>query len=242
MSNEADQNAPTVRTPPYVAYKTFLTLIDDLAEHGVPPIIDRSVLKRFSGGVGSQLLMTLKSLGLAFDDNKPHKNLAHLVQFKGQPEFKEVMRGALDYGYPFLKSLDLMTATPGMFADAFKVTGAKEDVLRKCRRFYLAAALDNGVQLGPRILGAGAGARAPRTANGGAASTAQKRPYNKGPKPTRSDPSNNNNRVSPDQTVQQQLLSKFPQFDPSWPDELKKSWFAGFKDLMAAAGTKTGDG
>lgn len=36
------------------------------------------------------------------------------------------------------------------------------------------------------------------------------------------------------------LLSKFPAFDPAWPDDLKKAWFADFKELMAMAPKKQG--
>ena len=150
-------SASSLRTPPYIAFKTFLTFIDDLHTNGLPPRIDKSVLKRFSGGVGNQLLMGLKSLGLLSDDNKPTSHLAHMVQVYGKPEFKADLRDAIAYGYPFLANLDLMTATPGMLADAFKnATGAKEDVLKKCRRFFLQAAQESGMPLGTRILSAGA--------------------------------------------------------------------------------------
>jgi hypothetical protein len=243
MVDEASQNAPSVRTPPYVAYKTFLTLIDDLKTHSLPPLIDRSVLKRFSGGVGSQLLMALKSLNLATEDNTPTTRLDRMVKVYGQPAFKLEMASALEFGFPFLKTIDLKTATPGMFADAFKVTGAKEDVLKKCRRFYLAAAQDNGVPLGPRILSGGV--RKPRAPNGSAGSPAPAKKRGRPAKRTDNSDRDDNahhRRTNNDHTVQAQLLAKFPEFDPTWPDELKKSWFAGFKDLMAASGTKTGDG
>jgi hypothetical protein len=29
-----------------------------------------------------------------------------------------------------------------------------------------------------------------------------------------------------------QLLGKFPSFDPGWPDDIKKKWFEGFDRLM----------
>src|SRR5688572_22472920 len=70
MSLEQEDAGPPSRTPPYVAYKTFLTLIEDLKSVGVPPRFDRSVLKRFSGGVGAQLLMALRSLGLMNEQNQ----------------------------------------------------------------------------------------------------------------------------------------------------------------------------
>ncbi|MDL1951777.1 hypothetical protein FBQ97_18465 [Acidobacteria bacterium ACD] len=34
------------------------------------------------------------------------------------------------------------------------------------------------------------------------------------------------------------LLKKFPDFDPKWDDELKKSWFAAFDDLMKRGGLR----
>lgn len=34
----------------------------------------------------------------------------------------------------------------------------------------------------------------------------------------------------------EQLLAKFPQFDPAWPDEVKLKWFDGFDRLMKGRG------
>lgn len=33
------------------------------------------------------------------------------------------------------------------------------------------------------------------------------------------------------------LLAKFPDFDPSWSDDLKKAWFADFDQFMKMAAT-----
>ena len=46
---------------------TFKTFIEDLHEHGVPSRIDRSVLTRFSGIVGTQLMHALRFLSLVED-------------------------------------------------------------------------------------------------------------------------------------------------------------------------------
>ena len=35
------------------------------------------------------------------------------------------------------------------------------------------------------------------------------------------------------------LLNKFPQFDPSWPDEVKLKWFSAFDELMRRGLTKS---
>ena len=80
-------------------------------------------------------------------------------------QFAERLRAVIEATYPHVLKLDLMNATPSMFAEAFKVgTDAKEDVLRKCRTFFLHAAKDVGITLGPRI----EKAKFPRRATNGA--------------------------------------------------------------------------
>ena len=169
MSDATEQvgSASVVRTPPYVSFRTLETLIEDLKANGLPPQMDRSVLRRFSGGVGTQLLMGMKSLGLVTDDNKPTDQLDLWVSSHGSEDFKTAVRISLEGAYPFLSKLDLKTATPSMFAQAFKDgTNAKEDVLRKCRTFYLHAAQFAGIEIGPRI----ANGRVPRGSGGVVAS------------------------------------------------------------------------
>ena len=70
-------------TPPYTSYRTFKTFIEDLHEHGVPSRIDRSVLTRFSGIVGTQLMHALRFLGLIEDDGRPTERLKGLVKAHG---------------------------------------------------------------------------------------------------------------------------------------------------------------
>lgn len=151
MSDQDQNGGAAIRTPPYVAFKTFGTLIEDLNEHGIPSVIDRSVLRRFSGGVGSQLISALKALRLIDESNRPTPQLPLLVQAHGTDGYKDAVATVLRDAYPYLANLDLTTATPTQFADAFRVTGAKEDVLRKSRTFYLHAAQFAGVPIGSRL-------------------------------------------------------------------------------------------
>ena len=230
--SEEPENAPNanVRTPPYISYQTLLTFIDDLKTHGLPPQIDRSVLKRFSGGVSGQLMMALRSLGLMTPQNIPTDWLQQLVESHGKPGFSVALRRSLEHAYPFLARLNLNTATPSMFSDAFReAIGAKEDVLKKCRRFYLQAAKEAGVSIGPRIL---AGGRAPRSpAPSGSQSSPQRRPAHRRLKLRQYEPNGHSEPI----TIQQQLVGKYPEFDPSWPEPIQKAWFDGFQKLMATA-------
>lgn len=148
-----------VRTPPYISFQTFLTMIDDLKTNGLPPRIDRSVLKRFSGGVGGQIQAALKSLGLTDEGNVPTDRLVRMVGSYGTEGFKPLLKECLAVGYPFLADFDLKNGTPSMFAEAFKKgTSAREDVLKKCRRFFIYAAQFCGLEIGTRLT---AGAASP---------------------------------------------------------------------------------
>lgn len=233
-----ESDAVSGRTPPYVSYKTFLTLLEDLKTNGIPPQLDRSGLSRFSGGVVAQLLMALRSLG-CLTEQAPTNRLRVLVQVCGTPEFSRYMQEALRVAYPFLSNMDLTTATPSMFADAFKVTGAKEDVLKKSRRFYLQAAADVGIQIGPRILKGPKSVSRP--SNGSAPATPRRRQAPKKPSERADLGQGGDGARQPVATIEQQLIAKFPSFDPEWPDQIKAAWFDGFKNLMASTKDNGGD-
>jgi len=147
----ATDAAVGTRIPPYISFQTLLTFFAELKTNGLPPQIDGSVLRKFSGGVQSQLKMAIRALGLV-DGAKPTTALELIVDAYETPQFEPLLLEILKATYPYVFELDLMTATPTMFADAFKVTGAKEDVSRKCRTFFLHAAKRAGVPLGQRIL------------------------------------------------------------------------------------------
>lgn len=143
---------PAKRVTPYVSFQTFLTLIEDLKANGLPPELDRSAFRKFSGGVGTQLISALKALDLMDADNRPTEKLARLKDAYGTDDFKGVLREVIEHAFRFLDRIDLKTATPAMFSDAFReATGAQEEVLRKCRTFYLHAAKYLGIEIGPRI-------------------------------------------------------------------------------------------
>ena len=89
MARGGSEQAPPSRTAPYTSYRTFRTFIEDLSEHGLPSRIDRSVLTRFSGVVGTQLMHALRFLGLIEDDGRATPRLKDLVKAHGAPSWPE---------------------------------------------------------------------------------------------------------------------------------------------------------
>jgi hypothetical protein len=140
-------------TPPYTSYRTFKTFIEDLHEHGVPSRIDRSVLTRFSGVVGSQLMHALRFLGLMEDDGRPTQRLKELMKAHGAGHWPEKLLEVLRQEYAPMFAIDLETATPSHFNEAFRrAFPAADAVVQKCVTFFLYAANDAGVKVSGRVL------------------------------------------------------------------------------------------
>jgi len=153
MSGGGSERAKSVGTPPYTSYRTFKTFIEDLREHGVPSRIDRSVLTRFSGVVGTQLMHALRFLGLIEDHGRPTQRLKELVNAHGEGHWSERFSELLRQVYAPMFAIDLETATPSHFNEAFrKAFPAADAVVQKCVTFFLYAANDAGVKISGRIL------------------------------------------------------------------------------------------
>jgi hypothetical protein len=140
-------------TPPYTSYRTFKTFIEDLHERGVPSRIDRSVLTRFSGVVGTQLMHALRFLGLIEDDGRPTQRLKELMNAHGTGHWPKKLLELLQHEYAPMFAIDLETATPSHFNEAFRrAFPAADAVVQKCVTFFLYAANDAGVKISGRVL------------------------------------------------------------------------------------------
>ena len=153
MSGGGSEQAKSARTPPYTSYRTFKAFIHDLHESGVPSRIDRSVLTRFSGVVGTQLMHALRLLGLMEDDQRPTQCLKKLADAHGAARWPQELSELLRQVYSPMFAIDLETATPSHFNEAFrKAFPAADAVVQKCVTFFLYAANDAGVKISGRVL------------------------------------------------------------------------------------------
>jgi Family of unknown function (DUF5343) len=153
MQGGSSERTRSTGTPPYTSYRTFKTFIQDLQEHGVPSRIDRSVLTRFSGVVGSQLMHALRFLGLIEEQGRPTQRLKELVNAHGAANWPEKLLELLQRDYAPMFAIELETATPSHFNGVFrKAFPAAEAVVQKCVTFFLYAASDAGVKVSGRVL------------------------------------------------------------------------------------------
>jgi hypothetical protein len=213
---------PQKTVPPYAPYRSFRNYIDSLKQ-GIPSQIDRSVLRNMSGALQSQLSSTLRYLGLVNEGGQPTDRLSRIVHSEGA-ERSSALRNIAMAAYPFLfEGFDLKTATPKMLSDKFASMNASGGTIGKCVAFFISMAKDAEIPLAAHLLvmrGNRTGkprrvktdSQAAQSANG-------------------SEPALTSAEMS-SMPWAQLLLSKFPSFDPSWPDEVKAKWFDGFHRLM----------
>ncbi len=141
------------RPIPYVSFATFETFISDLRENGIPSRIDRSVLKRFAGGTASQLLTSLKAMGLMEENNVPTPELRKLVNAHATEMWKDEISDLTCRVFEPIAEMDLMSATPSQFSERFRVSfSGGDEVQRKGAAFFFNAAKVAGIEVGSRIL------------------------------------------------------------------------------------------
>jgi hypothetical protein len=136
--------------PPYVAYRSFRTLIGGFKTRVLPNRIDRSVLDNFSGIVGSQLLTALRFLKLIDKENRPQHALEGLVRAFGTERWPPVLANVIKAAYAPIFELDLKVASPSQFVECFgKVYPGEGSTQRKCRTFFLNAVQDAKIEISP---------------------------------------------------------------------------------------------
>lgn len=219
--------ADNTATAVYVPYATFISALDGLRQHGIPRsgIIDKSIWDTQSGTVRAQLILAFKFLGLIDDQRHVAGGLEPLV-LAAPEERKKLLRAIVEEKYKTILSLDLTTISQGQLDEAFRKLGVSGSTLQRAIRFFVKACVELGIPIAKRFSERtrASGPRKKRAPNG-----ARRHSDDSAPPP----PPDEAARKSTD-TWEQQLLGKFPSFDPSWPDQLKTKWFEGFERLMGA--------
>jgi hypothetical protein len=219
--------------PPYISYRTFENFISRLQQQ-VPARIDRSYWgETLSGSTGTQLMAAMRFLNLVDANGKPTNELKMVASARGEDKpaaLREITFEA--YSFVLQSSLDLQNATYAqleeVFHDNFQLT---QDVGRKCIKFFISLAANSGTALSPFVT------KRVRLAHSSTGTTGSKSvPRKTGQKANRNllipQSSEEIPANAPLSSPQSMLLAKFPAFDPTWSDDVKLKWFAGFDELL----------
>ncbi len=215
------------RSPPYVSFRSFLTLVEEL-QRFLPSRIDRSYWEhKFSGATGTQLMSALRFLSLIDANATPTQQLKDLVNAKGAVR-NAMLKKVCQESFTFLMSNSFETekATYDQLDEVFKeLYGVDRDVARKCIKFFVELATHAEIPLSPSITKKSRNSKSPPAVE----------------KPSkRSGIRTNQNMVIPQPveliphqtTWKEMLLSKFPSFDPNWPNDVQLKWFDAFDELL----------
>jgi hypothetical protein len=216
--------------PPYVSYRTFYNFLVRLEQH-MPSRIDRSYWgDLLSGSTGIQLMAALRFLNLIDANGKPTDYLKKLVAAKAELR-TQLLNNITNEAFAFVckSSLDLGSATYSQLQEVFHNTfQLTDDVSRKCVKFFIDLAKDASIPLSPFIT-----KHTRSTRNTAGTKLTSKKVGTR----------TNRNTIIPQEQDEipnsnsyiHLLLSKFPNFDPSWSDEIKLKWFADFDELLKKA-------
>jgi hypothetical protein len=145
IGHPADERA----APPFISFKTLLGLFQRMEKPGVPRRIDRSILVGMSGSSQSQVMSSLRSLGLTDDDDNVTPLLTRLVQDReGRPK---LIGDLLRERFPTLVALGEQSATHGELVEEVRRLGRSGDSGRKAIAFFLSAAAYAGLKLSPHF-------------------------------------------------------------------------------------------
>jgi len=150
MSNDTQEKK---QPAPYISWKTFTAFIAGI--HGkVPAQVDASILRNMSGTARSQLLSTLKFLGLVDPDGITQDTLKKIADCYNTDRWKPMLAEFLGNSYRrIVGDLDLASATPAMLRERFRNNGGVDGgTIDSALRFYLSALRDAGVQFSDHLV------------------------------------------------------------------------------------------
>jgi hypothetical protein len=225
------------RSPPYVSYRSFLTLLEEL-QRGIPARIDRSYWDdKFSGSTGTQLMSALRFLNLVDGNQVPTVQLTNLVNAKGSTR-SDILKKIIQDSFTFLvsNSFESENATYQQLEEKFnELYQVDRDVARKCIKFFTELAGDAKIPLSPFITKKSKGSKI--------VNPAEKIPKKNKNRTIQNDPIPQQAEIIPRiLSWKELLLSKFPSFDPTWPTDVQIKWFEAFDELLKRGFISSNDG
>lgn len=175
-----------------------------------------------SGSTQALLFSAIRYLGLASDKGVSTPDLEQLVNTEGKQQ-RDVWHRIFvrSYGSVFKSKVDLERATTEELSEIFSRDGvSSKDTIRKCITFFSMGAKDAGIKLSAHIRPYAGHRQVGRRPRGVLESQTQD-----GNVPAISSVQINSS------SEWQLLLAKFPDFDPTWPDDIRKNWLEGFAEL-----------
>lgn len=208
------------RPPPSIPYRAFKVALASIKERGaIPEQIDRSIwTNQLFGQDLHGMLEACQFLGLTDAKARPTTACKELVASVETEAWSVDLRKVLETAYAPLLASRMSSLTAGGLLQMFRrIYKTPNGLTRKCCSFFVHAGREAAMDIGPFLLTNSrsrwvGGKRVDRRDDtlGGSAS------LNAG---TRTE-------------ALSQLAGKLPDYDATWPDDMKRLWFGAFSDLL----------
>lgn len=140
--------------PPYIAFSSAMTLLDQMQEHGPPSQLERGFFRTASGGTVAAFLHALRYFQLVDENYKTRPRLAELVNPETRPA---QLKQLLDEYYPEAMALSGERASLSQLDRVFASKGLAGETVRKCASFFIQMAKSADVPLSPYFTSSRAG-------------------------------------------------------------------------------------
>jgi uncharacterized protein DUF5343 len=207
--------------PPYLPFSALESFIAEMKEHGLPQVIDRSLLQGRSGSIQAWLLSSLRFFRFIDESGEPTRLFHRIVESTDGETVQAEWKGLVHQGYPefFEDGFDFARATADQIAGVFRGRGAKGTTVDKCMKFLQGMCERAGIEVSPHL------GRARRSGvtngHGGRKRRPRKAPVAKTPTPPETSdvtPALNNNLLKG-------LIEKLPAAGAVWPEQKREDWF-----------------
>jgi hypothetical protein len=156
-----DDPAPNGFRPPYLAFKTFWTFIEELTAKPLPPKIDRSLMRSKSGSDQIHLTAAMKAFDLIDNDQR----VTGLAGLAATDDEGRIAWLALEIRkrYPDQMQVSADNGTEQQLRDSFKQSFSLEsaDTVRKAMTFFLHAARTARIEVSTHFPSTRSGSGAP---------------------------------------------------------------------------------
>jgi hypothetical protein len=223
---------------PYAPAKAILEIIGRYRTRGLQVPISAEVLGRsgISDSLIPRTLQALKTLDLIDAEERPTPTLDGL-RLAPEAEYPARLRQWLKDAYAdVLMFVDPATADETGLRDAFR---SYTPIGQQDRMVSLFTGLCAAAGMGPEVVTKTARQRRSRPVSTPSGSSGKRASPHTGVTPLENDGAASAERPGkanpPHSDLIEQLIGKFPAFDPAWDDAIKTQWFKGFQQFMDMA-------
>lgn len=201
--------------PPAIPFRSFKTALSALKGQGeLPARLDQSTWssKLYNANV-RETVAAFRFLGLIDANSAPTSDFVALVAAFAEASWPGALRCVLERSYDQVLACSVTTLAKGGLLQTFRtIYPIPASSTRKCCSFFMHAAHEAALKTNAlQLVSANSSVRDKQTGL-----------------PHRSTEA----RLDPSERIVRDLLSRLPDYDASWSDEVKRLWFGAYHDLV----------